>query len=260
MPKKVVKKPVKATKKLFKMKDTAIDDILLGAGITGGLLGLGYLTAIAPKLKKKRMEAMEAKEDLEIKETVMRRIKDKVAAAMQKTIPGTEKITETYSATTTPRTSITPTILSKMPTVTQSSSKIEKIKDVVQDTKSGIQKFTSDQKQALANILSKGKDVGEYVSKITGRKYVPSNIKLSKQDPMRLQLHVIESAARGYSDSDISRGLDKVRKSISDMSKQKDLDKLAEIISKASAGAEIETVARLFKPSTLTRRTYNVQP
>lgn len=251
MPKKVVKKPVKATKKLFKMKDTAIDDILLGAGITGGLLGLGYLTVIAPKLKKKRMEAMEVKEELEIKETVMRRIQAKVQAAKEKMVGDAEKITETYSVTTTPRTSITPTILSKIPSVPQSSSKIEKIKEAVADTKSGIQKFTSDQKQALASILKRGEDVGEYVSKITGRKYIPSNIKLSKQDPIRLRLHVIEAAARGYSDSDISRGLDKLRKSISGMSKQKDLDKLAEIISKASAGAEIEAVGKKFKFPTL---------
>lgn len=72
--------------------------------------------------------------------------------------------------------------------------------------------FSKNQKRRIVDMIQKGQDISPYISGITGQKYRRSNIKLTNTDPIELHLHAIQGAALGYKDSDIIKGVEKLRK------------------------------------------------
>lgn len=72
--------------------------------------------------------------------------------------------------------------------------------------------FSKNQKRQIVDMIQNRKDISSYVSRITGRKYKSSNIKLTDKDPIEIHLHVIQGASLGYKDSDILKGAEKLRK------------------------------------------------
>lgn len=72
--------------------------------------------------------------------------------------------------------------------------------------------FNKEQKSKISKLLKNGKDYSEYLGSIYGEDYKKSGIKLSSLDPIPVHLHVIQGAALGHSDSELLKGVEKLRK------------------------------------------------
>lgn len=72
--------------------------------------------------------------------------------------------------------------------------------------------FTKEQKSKLSKLLKSGTDYTEYVGSIYGRNFKKSRIKLSILDPIPIHLHVIQGSALGFSDKELLKGVEKLRK------------------------------------------------
>jgi len=72
--------------------------------------------------------------------------------------------------------------------------------------------FTTKQKSNIVKMLTKKQDYSNYISSITGSPYIPSSIKLYKSDPAQVYLHTIQGAVLNHSDTDILKGVEKLRK------------------------------------------------
>lgn len=81
---------------------------------------------------------------------------------------------------------------------------------VEKDSRNAI--FTKEQKNKLSKLLNSGADYTEYIKSIYGRNFKKSNIKLSILDPIPVHLHVIQGSALGFSDKDLLKGVEKLRK------------------------------------------------
>lgn len=72
--------------------------------------------------------------------------------------------------------------------------------------------FTKEQKSKISKLLKNGEDYSEYLGSIYGQDYKKSSIKLSSLDPISVHLHVIQGAALGFADSELLKGVEKLRK------------------------------------------------
>lgn len=72
--------------------------------------------------------------------------------------------------------------------------------------------FTEKQKKTIADLIETNQDYTDYVRSIYGNNAKQSSINLSYLDSIKSHLHVIQGAALGYSDADLMKGVEKIRK------------------------------------------------